>query len=225
MDSRETPSMPLVLAAMLFTACLIIGFLLPVKVMTVGPFILPGGAVIFPLSYGISAVVTEVWGYAVTRRIIWAGLGGAVLLDVACWLTETLPPAPFYHHSAAFSIVFADLPRILLTLASGYLVGEFVNALILSRTKVRMDGRLSAVRLWIAPMVAQLIALGLFVPLAYWGTAPARDVLGLTVSRLVWAVLYHTTMLTALVQTAAWLKRTTHTDTYDVGVNLNPFSL
>jgi len=123
-----------------------------VKLIAVGPWILPAGVIIFPLSYILGDVLTEVYGYGRARQVIWLGFACNLLAVLAIALAQALPPAGFWDGQAAFERILGYTPRLLLASFLAYLIGEFVNAYVLARMKILTRaagcGRAPSARLW-----------------------------------------------------------------------------
>src|SRR5918994_2742610 len=127
--------------AALFVTCLLTANTIASKLIVVGGVVLTAGIVIFPLSYVLGDVLTEVWGYAAARRVIWLGFACNALMVAAIWLGGELPAAPFWKGEAAYQEILGQAPRILLASFVAYLVGEFANAFVLAKLKVVTEGR------------------------------------------------------------------------------------
>jgi uncharacterized integral membrane protein (TIGR00697 family) len=119
--------------AALFVTSLLTANIIAVKLVTIGGFVLPAGVVIFPLSYLFGDVLTEVYGYAETRRIIWLDFFCNLLMVVAISIGQALPPAIFWTGQSAYEQILGYAPRLLAASFVAYLVGEFTNSYILAR--------------------------------------------------------------------------------------------
>src|SRR2546422_563893 len=113
--------------AALFVTCLLTANTIATKLITVGGVVLTAGIVIFPLSYVLGDVLTEVWGYAAARRVIWLGFACNALMVVAIWVGAEVPPAPFWKGQGAYEEILGQTPRILAASFAGYLAGEFAR--------------------------------------------------------------------------------------------------
>src|SRR5215468_12172329 len=116
--------------AALFVTCLLTANTIAAKLILVGGVVLTAGIVIFPISYVIGDVLTEVWGYAAARRVIWLGFACNALMVMAVWVAGEMPPAPFWKGQAAYAEILGQTPRIVLASFVAYLVGEFANAFV-----------------------------------------------------------------------------------------------
>ena len=160
----------------MFIATLIASNIVAVKLIEVSGLILTAAIVIFPLSYIIGDVLTEVYGYRLARRAIWLGFLGNLVVVVTIVIAGALPAAGFWKDQQAFDLILGQTPRILAASFAAYLVGEFANSFVLAKMKIAMEGR----HLWLRTIGSTLIGQGLdsaiFVAIAFAGVLPG-DVL------------------------------------------------
>jgi uncharacterized integral membrane protein (TIGR00697 family) len=209
----------------LFVTCLLAANTIAAKLVTIGGLTLTAGIVIFPISYVVGDVLTEVWGYAATRRVIWLGFACNALLVAAVWLGGALPAAPFWRGQAAYEEILGQAPRILLASFAAYLVGEFANAFVLARLKVATGGRWLWVRTIGSTVVGQGLDSAVFVTLAFAASVPAAALVGIVGA--LWAVkLAYEAAATPLTYAAVgWLKSREQIDTFDDHTDFNPLKL
>ena len=128
----------------------------------------------FPLSYVFGDVLTEVYGYARARKVVWAGFGAMAFASVMSFVVLAFPPAPGWPHQEAFQTVFGNTPRIVLASLVAYFCGEFTNSYVLARLKVRTEGRF----LWLRTIGSTIAGEGvdslIFYPLAFYGVWSRR---------------------------------------------------
>src|ERR1700685_2660262 len=125
----------------LFVATLLISNTISSKPWQMGPFVLPGGSILFPLSYIFGNVLTEVYGYTRARQVIWTGFVANALMAFAYWIVIALPPANFWSQGPAFNAALGQVPRIVLASLIAYLAGEFTNSFVLAKMKIWTNGR------------------------------------------------------------------------------------
>ena len=193
----------------------------------VGVLTFGAGVLFFPVSYVFGDILTEVYGYARSRRVIWAGFGALAFASVMAWVVVALPPAPFWQNQAAYEVAFGQAWRIALASMIAYFCGEFVNSFVLAKMKVAMQGR----HLWTRTIGSTLFGEGvdslLFYPLAFYGSGIIPDdklplvMLAQFVGKVSVEVLF-TPVTYAIV---GWLKRAEQVDHYDVDTRFTPFSL
>jgi uncharacterized integral membrane protein (TIGR00697 family) len=209
----------------LFVTCLLTANVIAVKLVLVGGLVLPAAVVIFPLSYVIGDVLTEVWGYAAARRVIWLGFACNTVMVAAIWLGGELPAAPFWQAQAAYSEILGATPRILVASFLAYLVGEFANAFVLARMKVATRGRW----LWTRTLGSTVVGQGLdslvFVTAAFAGTMPAPTLLGVMAAQWAVKVAYEAAATPLTYAVVGWLKSRERVDTFDYTTDFNPIRL
>ena len=211
--------------AALFVTCLITANITAVKLMMAGPFIVPAGIVIFPLSYLFGDVLTEVYGYAVTRRIIWLGFGCNLIAVAAIAVAGAVPAAPFWHGQAAYDSILGATPRLLAASFLAYLVGEFCNSFILAKLKILTKGRWLWSRTLGSTVVGQGIDSSIFVVVAFVGAMSGAD-LGLTIlGQWLLKSLYEVIATPLTYAIVNHLKRVEGLDTYDYDTNFSPLAI
>jgi uncharacterized integral membrane protein (TIGR00697 family) len=215
----------------LFVAVLITSNFTAAKLITVAGFVVPAAVVLFPISYIIGDVLTEVYGYGAARKAIWLGFACNLVVVGVTWLSISLPPASAWTlpslesveaSQRAYAAVLGMAPRIVLGSLLAYLAGEFLNAAVLARLKVATGGRFLWVRTIGSTLVGQLADSAIFISIAFAGLVPGR-VLGLMLVAQ-WLVKSGfeavATPVTYLV--VGRLKAIVGGDRFDRGVSLNP---
>ena len=214
-----------VAVAALFVTCLVISNVIAVKLVMVQGLVLPAGIVVFPLSYLLADVLTEVYGYRAARRVIWLGFFCNLLAVVAIWVGGLLPAAPFWDGASAYERILGATPRILAASLAAYLVGEFANTMIMSRLKLAMAGR----HLWARAIASTLVGQGLdsavFITIAFWGQMHLPILLGAVVTQWLVKSAYEALAAPLTYAMVGFLKRREGIDTYDRGISFNPFAL
>jgi len=214
-----------VLIVAIFITCLITANIVAVKLVDLGGMIVPAGIVIFPISYIVGDVLTEIYGYRRARRVIWLGFFCNLLAVIAIIIGQALPPAGFWDAQAAYARILGYTPRLLVASFIAFLIGEFANSYVLSRMKIATRGRW----LWMRTIASTIVGEGLdsfiFIFIAFWGPSPESALLSAMVTQWLFKVAYETivTPLTYLV--INFIKRKEGVDTYDNNISFNPLSL
>ncbi len=221
--ARPCASFPLMMFIGLFVAGLVISNIIAVKLIALGPFLLPAAVVVFPITYIIGDVVTEVYGYSVARRMIWVGFMGNLLAVLAAWAGGRLPPAPFWTSQPAYEAILGFAPRLLFASFTAYLVGEFANAAVLAKMKVRTQGRWMLPRFWASTVVGETLDSAVFLTLAFLGVIPVTALVGLIPIHAGAKILYEVLASPFSAALARALKRLEGIDVLDVDTRLNPF--
>ncbi len=219
------PSHWFVAVVALFVTALITANIVAVKLIDVGGMVLPAAIIVFPVSYIIGDVLTEVYGFRQARRVIWLGFACNLLAVVVIWLAGVLPAAGFWDGQPAFERILGQTPRILAASFAAYLVGEFANSAVLARMKVATEGRFLWARTIGSTVVGQGLDSAVFMTVAFAGIIPAEGLVGAVVTQWLVKTAYEAaaTPLTYLV--VGFLKRRDGVDVYDRETSFNPFSL
>jgi len=207
-----------------FVTCLIVSNITAVKLITLGNVILPGAIVVFPITYIISDVLTEVYGYRRARRVIWLGFAANILAVGTFIVVGMLPAASFWEDQKAYDTILGATPRILVASLIAYLVGEFTNSYVLSKLKIMTNGRFLWVRTIGSTIIGQSLDSTIFILVAFSGILP-NNVLFMTILVQVLAKTAYefvATPLTYLI--VGWLKRVERIDTFDRNISFNPFN-
>ena len=219
------PSHWFVLVVALFITALITANIVAVKLIDVGGMVLPAAIIVFPFSYIIGDVLTEVYGFRQARRVIWLGFACNLLAVVVIWLAGALPAAGFWDGQPAFERILGQAPRILAASFAAYLVGEFANSAVLARMKVATEGRYLWARTIGSTVVGQGLDSAVFMTVAFAGIIPPEGLVAAVVTQWLVKTAYEVaaTPLTYLV--VGFLKRRDGIDVYDRGTSFNPLSL
>lgn len=185
------------------------------------------GVLFFPISYVFGDVLTEVYGYARSRRVIWTGFAALAFASAMAAVVVALPPAPFWHNQQAYEIAFGSAWRVSIASLIAFCCGEFVNSFVLAKMKLWMAGR----RLWMRTIGSTIFGEGvdsmLFYPLAFWGSGiiPDEQLPAVMLAQFVAKVGVEVAFTPLTYRIVAWLKRAENEDYYDRDTDFNPFSL
>ncbi|WP_174286414.1 queuosine precursor transporter [Sphingomonas bacterium] len=191
----------------------------------IGPWPFGAGILFFPVSYVIGDILTEVYGYARARRVIWAGFGATVFMAFMAWVVVALPPAPSWTNQAAYETVFGQVPRIVFASVCAFWAGEFVNSYVLARMKIWTGGRHLWSRTIGSTVFGQAVDSAIFYPLAFLGAVGWTTHLVVVVLFTQWALKVGWEVLLTPVTYAVvgWLKRVEGVDVFDRGTDFSPF--
>jgi len=208
-----------------FVTCLITSNIIAAKIIDVAGVVVPAAVVIFPLSYLFGDILTEVYGYARSRRVIWIGFGCNALAVLAIWIGGRLPSAVFWDGQAAYVRILGSTPRLLAASFAAYLVGEFLNSLVLARMKIATRGRW----LWTRTIGSTLVGQGadslIFILAAFAGTLDPGSLARVVISQWLVKSAYETIATPLTYAVVRFLKRTEREDYYDTDTNFSPFRL
>ncbi|MBY0302653.1 MULTISPECIES: queuosine precursor transporter [Sphingomonas] len=191
----------------------------------IGPWPFGAGILFFPVSYIIGDVLTEVYGYAHARRVIWVGFAATVFMAVMAWVVVALPPAPDWTNQAAYETIFGQVPRIVFASMCAFWAGEFVNSYVLARMKVLTEGRHLWMRTIGSTVAGQAVDSLIFYPLAFWGAEGWTHALVIQVLYTQWALkVGWEVLLTPLTYAVIGaLKKAEGVNVFDRATNFTPF--
>jgi uncharacterized integral membrane protein (TIGR00697 family) len=226
---KNTSWFPLVTGV--FVTTLIISNIIAVKLVQIFGLVVPAAVILFPVSYIFGDILTEVYGYARARQVIWIGFFCNLLAVIAIWIGGVLEPAPFWtagifeepeSAQRAYLAILGFTPRLLIASFIAYLVGELINAIVLAKLKVRTQGRFLWLRTISSTVVGQGADSAVFISVAFWGIFDFSNLGSAILSQWSFKVVYETlaTPLTYLIVNA--LKRAEGMDHYDRDTSFRP---
>jgi hypothetical protein len=209
----------------LFVAVLLISNVASTKILKFGPFTFDGGTILFPVSYIFGDILTEVYGYKNSRRVIWTGFFAALLMSLTFIIVGILPPAADWPNQEAYQKILGLTPRIVLASLVAYFAGEFSNSYILAKMKIMTKGK----RLWSRTIGSTIVGEGvdtlLFVMIAFYGVLPGGLLVAVILSNYLFKVGFEVGFTPITYIVIRFLKRREEIDTYDYQTNFNPFAL
>ena len=188
-------------------------------------FIFGAGVLFFPISYLFGDILTEVYGYARSRKVVWAGFTAIIFASAMSWVVIQLPPDPRWKNQAAFETVFGNAPRIVLASIMAFFVGEFVNSFVLAKIKIRTAGRWLWMRTIGSTMIGEAADSLIFYPIAFLGIWEMDRLAQVLVTNYCLKVGWEVVATPLTYKVVGFLKRVENEDYYDVGTDFTPFSL
>ena len=193
------------------------------KVATLGGLTFGAGILFFPLSYVLGDVLTEIYGYARARRVIWAGFGATVFAAIMCWVIVIMPPAPGWKGQEVYEAAFGQVWRIVGASVIAFWAGEFVNSYVLARMKILTAGR----HLWSRTIGSTVFGQGIdsliFYPLAFLGVWTTEQVVTVMITNWGLKVLWEVVLTPVTYAVVGFLKRREGVDVFDEGTDFTPF--
>jgi uncharacterized integral membrane protein (TIGR00697 family) len=196
-------------------------------VPVLGALTFGAGTLFFPISYVFGDILTEVYGYARARKVIWAGFAGLAFASFMAAVVVALPPAPFWHHQAAYEVAFGATWRIVGASMVAYFCGEFVNSYVLARMKIVTAGKWLWTRTIGSTIAGEAVDSALFYPLAFYGSGiiPDDKLPLVMMAQFIAKVGVEIVFTPVTYKIVGFLKRAEHEDYYDRGTDFNPFRL
>ncbi len=207
----------------LFVAILLISNIASTKIVQLAWFSFDGGTLIFPLSYIFGDILTEVYGYAKTKRVIWIGFLSAFLMSLVLMLVVYLPPANGWELNDAFKNIIGLTPRIVLASLIAYFAGNFSNSYIMSKFKIIFKGKQLWIRTIFSTLVGEALDTSLFILIAFLGVLPLSLVITIFISNYIFKCGVEILFTPITYKAVKFLKQKENEDYYDKETNFNPF--
>lgn len=213
--------------AILFSSLLVV-------VNIVAQKILPGykwlafnaGDLIYPLLYLVSLLIVEVYGYALSRRVIWSSFVSNLLVMLLIEMAIKLPAATkIWHDEVAFQLILGRTYRIMLASMVAFLGGEFLSTYLFSKLKIATDGKLLWFRSGVAVIIGQLLDSLIFTSIAFYGLISGVKILSLSFGAYVAKLICQLILTPVIYLVTRILKKAEGIDIIDRGTNFNPFNL
>ena len=193
----------------------------------IGEYIYGAGVLFFPISYFFGDILTEVYGYKRSRRVIWAGFGAMAFASLMSLIVTSLPAAKTMSAEAqsAVNMMFGQTWRIVLASLSAFWLGEFANSFVLAKLKIYTEGKYLWTRTIGSTAVGEAVDSLIFYPLAFLGTWSTEQVISVMIGNYFIKVLWEVLATPLTYKVVNFLKRVEHEDYYDRDTNFNPFTL
>ena len=207
-----------------FVAILLISNVASSKIVQLSFFTFDGGTILFPLSYIFGDVLTEVYGYRRSRKVIWIGFGSALLMSTVFMIVGAIPAAAGWNNQAAYDAILGMTPRIVLASLIAFWSGEFTNSYTLAKMKIWTRGRHLWMRTVGSTIVGEFVDTALFVTVAFWGILPTATLVSVIISNYIFKTGVEAIFTPVTYRIVAWLKQEESEDYYDHDTDFNPFS-
>ncbi|MEI7688692.1 MAG: queuosine precursor transporter [Candidatus Nomurabacteria bacterium] len=208
-----------------FVSVLLISNIASTKIVDLKWFTFDGGTLLFPLSYIFGDILTEVYGYKQSRRVIWLGFFMALLMSLIFIIVGKLPSAPGWNNQNAYDLILGLTPRIVLASLAAYSAGEFSNSYILAKMKIWTKGKMLWTRTIGSTLVGELVDSILFILIAFWGVLPSSLIVTLIISNYLFKTGIEILFTPVTYKVVDFLKSREDEDYYDIDTNFNPFNL
>jgi uncharacterized integral membrane protein (TIGR00697 family) len=207
----------------LFVAVLLISNIASTKIVQLWKFSFDGGTILFPISYIFGDILTEVYGYNQSRKVIWIGFFSALLMSLTLGLVALLKPAAGWQYQDAYMKILGQTPRIVTASLIAYFAGEFSNSFVLAKMKIMTKGRWLFTRTIGSTIVGEGIDTLIFVTIAFFGLYSNRLLFIIIVSNYVFKVSFEVVLTPLTYKIVGFLKKSERVDWYDYRTNFNPF--
>ena len=222
---KKQVSVAFMACGLLFTTCLIVANIVEQKLISIGPIEATAGLLIFPVSYIINDIIAEVWGYRKARLIIWYGFLMNFLAVVIFRLSIVVPGSENFSHQEAFQLVLGNTERISLASFIAFLIGSFLNAMVMSKMKLFQKGRNFSLRAVVSTLVGEGADSLVFFTIAFAGVIPNNDLMMLILTQTGMKTAYEIIVLPLTNIIVKWVKRKEQEDVFDEGISYNPLKI
>ena len=209
----------------LFVAVLLISNVASTKIVQFGPFTFDAGTLLFPLSYIFGDILTEVYGYKKSRKVIWLGFICALLMSLTFIIVGKLQPAADWLNQDAYDKILGLTPRIVIASLIAYFSGEFSNSFTLAKMKIMTKGKWLWTRTIGSTVIGEFIDTILFIFIAFYGVLPMSLIWTLIISNYLFKTGVEVILTPLTYKVISWLKKSESEDYYDNKTNFNPFTL
>ncbi len=184
-----------------------------------------GTLIFFPITYLFGDILTEVYGYKQSRKVVWAGFLALGFASFFSWLIILLPSAPTWDRQRELTLIFGQTPRLVVASLFAYFVGEFANSFVLAKLKIMTQGKWLWTRIVGSTLIGEAIDSVLFYPVAFYGLWPDRLLVQVLAASYVFKVTWEILMTPLTYRVVYFLKRVENEDYFDYKTNFSPFSL
>lgn len=195
------------------------------KVITIYGFTCGAGVFFFPLSYVFGDILTEVYGYARSRKVVWAGFAALAFASFMSWFVVAAPAAKDWPFQSAYETVYGQTWRIVVASFLAFFAGEFTNSYVLAKMKLWTQGKMLWSRTIGSTIAGEAVDSLIFYPIAFLGTWQHHLVVQVMVTNYLLKVLWEIIMTPVTYKLVNFLKRAEREDYYDWKTNFNPFTL
>jgi uncharacterized integral membrane protein (TIGR00697 family) len=195
------------------------------KIATVYGYTFGAGVLFFPISYIFNDILTEVYGYARARKVVWAGFGAIIFASFMSWIVVALPPAADWTGQSAYVSVFGNTPRIVFASLAAFFIGEFANSFVLAKMKIATQGRLLWARTIGSTVVGEAVDSLVFYPVAFLGVWSTDLVIQVMIGNYVIKVVWEALITPFTYVVVNFLKKAENEDYFDRDTNFTPFSI
>jgi len=206
-----------------FVSVLLISNIASTKIVDLGWFVFDGGTLLFPLSYIFGDILTEVYGYKRSKRVIWLGFFSALIMSLVFILVGSLPPAVGWENQSSYELILGQAPRIVMASLLAYLCGSFSNSFILAKMKILFKGKKLWARTIGSTIVGELIDSSIFILVAFLGVLPNSLLITLIISNYIFKTAVEILFTPITYKVVKFLKKNENEDFYDEKTNFNPF--
>ena len=225
MDGRRTYKYYDLVMASFVTVLLCSNVIGAAKIVNLWGFTFGAGILFFPLSYIFGDILTEVYGYARARKVVWAGFAALAFASFMSWVIVQLPPAQGWEFQDAYEIAFGGTWRISLSSILAFWCGEFTNSYVLAKMKLWTSGKYLWMRTIGSTIAGELVDSLIFYPLAFYGIWTNDQIVTVLFTNYLLKSAWEAVNTPVTYKIVGFLKRAEQEDYYDRDTNFSPFTI
>lgn len=210
---------------MLYYTINLIGIPVTYKLITIGPLVGPGGLAILPCIFLLEDIIVEIYGYKVSRYLLWMIFASTIIFSLAVVFIVHLPSPGYWHSQANYNAIFDPILKTAPAAVLAMFVGRFSNIILMTKWKILLKGRFFWLRSVFSTLLGSAIALAVFFLLSFWGSAPITVIEKLFLSDLIVRLSYTIIGGIPVAFLVSYLKRKLGFNVVESNINFNPFSL
>lgn len=224
-EMHERPFKYLHWLSAFFVVDLLVSNIISTKLIAIGDFSLTAGFIVYPLTFALGDIVTEIYGYKRARQLIWIAMASNLFMVFATQLAILFKPSPFWHSQSEYAAVLGAVPRIVFAFYISYFVGEFLNSYSLAKFKLMTNGKHMWLRLILSTIIGTSADCVIFMTIAFAGILTLPDLLKTIFFAYVCRVGYEVAVLPLICHIIKLIKRIERVDIFDKNTSFSPFSL
>lgn len=220
---KENYSKIFMILCALNITCLLISNIITIKTINIVGLVFTAGDILFPITYILNDVFTEVYGYNKSRFIIWISFFCNLLMIIVFQITIALPSSEAFEFQSDLENILGNTPRVLLASFISFLAGNFANAIALSKIKVKTNGKYLALRTIVSTLIGEGLDTIIFVPIVFLGTLDIKTMLFLMFDMYILKVLIEVVFTPITYKVVGFIKKKENIDTFDNEVKYKIF--
>ncbi len=212
---------------MIWVSFLLLTAFTTVKTFNLFGLVFSAAALGYPITYIFSDIFTEIYGYRVSRKIVWTGLFCLMITTIVASLYSYIPASVYFGEveQNAFNMIFRVSPIVALGTIAGFFSGEIINSYVLAKLKIKTRGALEEVRYVLSTFFGQLFdnSVAITIILLLSDLFEFKEGVGFAITTAIFCTLWELLMTPVTRRAISWIKKQEGLDTYDIGTNFNPF--
>lgn len=220
---NEKISKVFLIFTVIYITLILISNILAGRLISIGAVSLTGAVIVFPITYILSDIFTEIYGFDINKKIIWLSFTCNLLMVVIFMLILKLPYPETFENSEAYNIVLGTTPRNLIASLAGFLFGNFLNSIVLSKLKVITKGKFLALRTITSTIIGEGIDTIIFIIIAFWGQLSNEFILSMIINQTIFKILIEVIFTPVTYKIISKIKKIENKDVYDKNLKYNIF--